>query len=187
VTAPSYRLDSVAAALIERLEGARPSWQGDPDAARAGFSRIVDETLDAAIAEYDDVLGGGPQAEILRRELTTTFLPRYTRLALEQSVLEIAGYRAWRRGDPVARVLGGVGGLLFALLAVEVLHNPVAVLAFLVPLIVPFIPELRRAWFRRAYRAQLQAAVDDLSRIQDELERYAAPQIAAPLAQETPQ
>ncbi len=162
----SYRLDSVAVTLIERLEGARPTWIGDEAKAREGFRRIAEEHVDALLAERRELLGPEPEGEAMRREVLETFLPRYTRLAIDHNADEEAGYHAWRRGDPVARVLGTL--FAFALVAAlyRVLHHPVALVFLAAALTVPFLPDLRRAWYRRRYRALLQETVDDMARIQ---------------------
>lgn len=166
----SYRLDSVTVTLIERLEGARPTWIGDEAHAREGFRRIVEEHVDSLVAERQEILGPEPEGEAMRREVLETFLPRYTRLAIDHNADEEAGYHAWRRGDPVARVLGTL--FAFALVAIfyRAVHHPAALLLLITALTVPFVPELRRAWYRRRYRALLQETVDDMARIQLSLE-----------------
>lgn len=186
----SYRLDTVATQLIERLEAHRPTWLDDPPAARAGFSRITAEVLDRVIAEHDELYGDADQSAVLRRELTETFLPRYARLALAHNEREARGFDAWRKGDLFSRVISGGLALFFALIATELFRNPLALLTWVAALLVPFIPELRAGWQRNRYRGFLQDAVDDMGRIQDELDRYpqAAPKAAAdPAREEAPE
>lgn len=167
-----YRLDTVAASLVERLEGARRTWVGQPDAAREGMTRIASETLDLIIAEHDRIMPGAKWGGMLRRELMETFLPRYIRLAVAHNALEAAGYGAWRKGDPLARVMA-TGGMLMAAVVIErLLHHPATLLLFIFALFVPALPELR-AWYHRSqYAGALQDAVDDMGRIQEELDRF---------------
>lgn len=173
MTAQSYRIDTVCANLIEHLEGARRTWPGRPDEAHAGFRRIAEETLDKVTGEHDELFGASGWGETLRREVLDTFLPRYERLAVDQTDLEVQGYNAWRGGDPVARVVVTAGALLGALALERWVHHPVALVAFAGVFLAPVVPEIRAFAYRRRYRRLLQEVVDDMSRIQDELERYA--------------
>jgi len=167
-----YRLDTVAASLVERLEGARRTWVGQPDAAREGMARIASETLDLVIAEHDRIMPGTQWSEMLRRELLETFLPRYIRLAVAHNALEADGYGAWRQGDPLARVMA-TGGMLMAAVVIErLLHHPITIVLFIFSLFVPALPEIRAWYHRRQYTGVLQDAVDDMGRIQDELDRF---------------
>ncbi|MEL6347751.1 MAG: hypothetical protein AAFV53_31890 [Myxococcota bacterium] len=169
----SYELDTVAANLIERMEGARRTWQGDPDAAAAGLSRIAEESIDRVSREYDAIMGsadGWPA--VLRRELMETFLPRYIRLATEHNALEADGYGAWRGGDPVARIIATAGAILGALAIETIFRHPITLILLVAALFVPLMPEIRAWYHRRRYVRLLQEAVDDMGRIQSELDRY---------------
>ena len=172
MTVSSYRLDTVAVHLIERLEGARRSYQERPAEGEAAFARIAEEELGRIIAEHDDLMDDPGYGARLRREVHETFLPRYVRLAADHNALEVAGYHAWRRGDPIARGVTTLGALLVALGFVRTVHHPVALVAFAVVLLVPFLPEIRRGHHRRQYRRLLQEIVADLGRIQDRLDVY---------------
>ena len=168
-----YRLDTVAASLVARIEGARRTWVGDPAAAEAGMQRIAEETLDRVIAEHDEIMAGSQWGGMLRREMMETFLPRYTRLAVAHNELEAAGYGAWRGGDPLARVMATGAMLLVAMTAARLLHHPLTILLFIMALLVPILPEFRAFYHRRQYGRDVQQAVDDMGRIQEELDRFA--------------
>lgn len=172
MTVSSYRLDTVAVHLIERLEGARRSYQDRPAEAKVAFAGIADEELARIIAEHDDLMDDSGYGDRLRREVHETFLPRYVRLAADHNALEAAGYHAWRRGDPIARGATTLAALLVALGVVRTVHHPVALVVFAVVLLVPFLPEIRRGHHRRQYRRLLQEVVADLGRIQDRLDAY---------------
>ena len=167
-----YRLDTVAASLIERLEGARRTWIDQPDAARQGMNRIAEETLDLVIAEHDRIMPRSKWGEMLRREILQTFLPRYIRLAVAHNALEANGYGSWRRGDPLARVMATGGALMVAVVMERVLHHPITLLLFIFALFIPVLPELRAFYLRRQYTGALQTAVNDMGRIQEELDRF---------------
>lgn len=176
MTVASYRIDQVCADLIERLEGARPTFENDRAGAEAAFERIAREHVAAVLAEHDDLMGTPGWGVLLRREILETFLPRYTRLALDHNQLEAAGYHAWRKGDPVARVLMTFVALGGASLVYRFTHHPLSLGLFVIAMMVPFIPEIRRGWYRKRYRDLLQEVIDDMSRIQDSLEK-APPQV----------
>ncbi len=176
MTIASYRIDRVCADLIERLEGVRPTWQNDQAGAERTFRQLAREHVDTVIAEHEDLVGTPGWGDLLRREVMQTFLPRYTRLALDHNQLEAAGYHAWRRGDPVARVLMTFAALAVAVLAYRVFHHPLTLMLFVLAIGVPFAPELRRGWHRRRYAGLLQEVVDDMGRIQESLDR-APPQV----------
>jgi hypothetical protein len=184
MTAPSYRLDTIALNLIERLEGARRTWATDPDAARVELSRTADEQLERILAEHDEFIDTPGWSEIARREIRETFLPRYLRLAVDHNALEERGYNAWRRGDPIARILAGGAAIAAAMAFVRVVHHPAALVGLAVAMAVPFIPEIRRFHFRRRYRSELQDAVNDMARIQGELDRFPAAEAESPAAPE---
>jgi len=172
-----YQLDHVAVNLIERMEGARRTWIDDPDAARAGFRRIADESIARAVAEYEGVMGADGWGDVLRREMTETFLPRYTRLALAHNDREAGRFGAWRGGDPVGRIVMTVGALLLAMVLRRIfMMHPVTFLFYFLAVLTPVMPEIRGWYYRRQYEAELQVVVDDLQRIQGELDRYAGPE-----------
>lgn len=184
MTSPSYRLDTIALNLIERLEGARRTWATDPDTARTELSRTADEQLERILAEHDELIDTPGWAATARREIRQTFLPRYVRLAVDHNALEESGYNAWRRGDPIARIVAGGAAVAAALAFVRVVHHPAALVGLAVAMAVPFIPEIRRLHFRRRYRAELQAVVNDMARIQGELDRFPAAELDSPAASE---
>ncbi|MCB9777690.1 MAG: hypothetical protein H6742_03930 [Alphaproteobacteria bacterium] len=166
----SYRLDVVCAKLIERLEGARPTFQGDDARAEDRFRAIAEEQIEGVIVEHDEILGTPGWGALLRREVMETFLPRYTRLALDHNQIEAAGYHSWRRGDPVARVVMTFVALGGASMAYQLTHHPLSLALFVLALAVPFLPEIRRGWYRKRYTDLLQEVIDDMGRIQDSLD-----------------
>lgn len=168
-----YQLDTVAVNLIDRMEGSRRTWVDDPEAARAGFRRIAEEGLERVTREYQSIMGEDGWSTMLRREILETFLPRYTRLAIAFNTLEAGRFGAWRGGDPASRVALTLAALLaaFALRRVLMFH-PITYFFYLAAVLTPVMPEIRGWYHRQQYQRELQEAVDDLERIQRELERY---------------
>lgn len=184
MTAPSYRLETIALNLIERLEGARRTWATEPEVARTELSRAANDQLERILAEHDEIIDTPGWSEVVRREIQQTFLPRYLRLAIDHNALEERGYNAWRGGDPIGRIVGGLAAVTAAMVLVRLVHHPGALVGFAIALAVPFIPEIRRVYFRRRYRAALQQVVDDMARIQSEIERFPAAGVSSPVAPE---
>ncbi|MFH1463116.1 MAG: hypothetical protein ABIO70_01895 [Pseudomonadota bacterium] len=178
-----FRLDSVCVHLVERLEGARRSYFGRPDEAPEAFRRIAEELVAGAAAEAGEYVESAAYPALLKREVIETFLPRYTRLALEHNALERTRYGAWRNGDPIARAATIGAAVLVAALFSRFFPSVLAAVAWLGVLLVGLMPELRAAWFRRQYQRDLQAVVDDMARIHDNLELY-QPRAQADLAQQ---
>ena len=157
--------------------------------AEAGLRRTAEELVDGIIREHDEIMGTEGYGAGLKRELVDNFLPRYTRTATAHTALEETGFNAWRGGDPVARVVGVILALLFATLFTRAVHHPVAIMAFFVPIFAGLMPELRRWYHRRKYRAALQEIVNDMTRIQPSLDDLSAAglcQEQAPDAAEAP-
>jgi len=171
MTVSSYRLETVATNLIEQLEGRRRSYQERPEEWGPVAARIADEVLDKVAHEYNEVMGESAVPARLRREIHDTFLPRYLSLSKDHNILERQGYHAWRNGDPIARVVG----FLIAFFAVTVISRvipvgPVVIFGYLGALAVPFVPDIRAFYYRRGYMGELRNLVEDLSRIQHQLD-----------------
>lgn len=167
---PTFRLDTLAVHLVTRLEASRRAHLDAPEAAKAAFSRVVDESAAALARECREVLGDEAQAALLEREARETFLPRYTRLALAQSAQERRGYGFVIGDGPVTRVVLTVFALAWAAFLARYLPGFLKAGVFLVAAATPFVPEIRSWWARRRWNGQLQELADDLGRVQDAAE-----------------
>jgi hypothetical protein len=167
-----FRLDTVSVHLVERLEGARRSYMDRPDEAPPAFLRIAEELVTDAASEVQEYTDDAEYPTVLRREILETFLPRYTRLALEHNELEKTRFGAWRSGDPIARLITTGAAVLGAALFSRFFPSVFAAVAWIAVLLVALMPELRAAWYRRLYQRDLQAVVDDMARIHDHLDVY---------------
>ena len=171
MTIASYRLETIAAGLIEQLEGRRRSYGDRPDEWAEAATRIADEVLDGVEGEYTEVMGPGDLPERLRREIHEIFLPRYIALSADHTALERRGYDAWRRGDPISRLALFLAALGLVTLAARLLPlGPTVLIGYVAALSTPFLPELRAFFYRRAYTRQLRGVLEDLERIQDQLD-----------------
>lgn len=171
-----YRLEQVAAGLVERLDGARASFD-DAEQARAAFARMTEEHLAAVVAEWR-ALGWNEDPErhaaFLRREIVDTFLPRFTREAVRITASEASGHGLGGLATPVGR-LGLVGVTLGAIfLFGRFVYLPWIWPLLLAALALPFLPDVLAWLSQRAYRSALERAVSDMARIQDQALAYDA-------------
>ncbi|MCB9793678.1 MAG: hypothetical protein H6741_13230 [Alphaproteobacteria bacterium] len=167
----SYRLETVSAGIVERLEGARRSYAGRPEAFEALAERVCAEALERVQADYEELFGDDGHVGELRRELAETFLPRYLRLAAQQTALEERARGLWA-GGLLARAGAFAAAMLAALVVSRLIRNPFVIAFYISAFLVPFLPELRRWWEGRSYLAELQAMIDDLARVQDQLAEH---------------
>lgn len=168
----AYRLDALAARLIERLEPSRRTHLEDEAATRATIEALVEATVAAQARECRELTGDVAQAERIEREGLGTFLPRYLRLALAQNRAE--GARHWFWSDSLLVRFGVVlAAFVGATVLVEILPVRGDLLLYLLPFVALVAPEVRRWQHRRRYQAELQLLVDDLGKVQEAEERLA--------------
>lgn len=183
----SYRLDTVAAHIVGRLEPTRRSYAGRHEEFEGVARGLVEEELAAVVAEYRELFGDDARTAFLRRELLDTFLPRYLRLARFQTDAEDA-WGPWA-ADPLMRVVASLAAFGLAWLSMRVFRGMYALGPWLVALLVPFGPELRALLLHRRHLRALQAVVDDMGHIEARREVYLPPlpgQDEAPVVKSSP-
>lgn len=166
-----YRLEHVASRIAQRLEGARRSYEGEPDRAEQAFREVTTEVLDDVIAEFKaDGFTDHPDrhAEFLRKELLQTFLPRYTRLATRQTAAEATSFGMGPIYGPIGRVLLFLGILVLGALLMRSAGPFYVKFAMLVPLVFSiFLPDAVAWAGRYRYRTALKDALNDMALLQD--------------------
>lgn len=174
-----YRLDEVAARLIERLEAARPSWT-DPAELDAAFQRIASEHVEAAIAEFRSVMPGDPsvdrQAELLRREIGETFLKRVVRLAVAMNEREAGGHGFGPLATSAGRMVLVAGALAVWLALGRYVGAVWSWPLLLAGLTLPVWPDVAGRLAHRAHTRELQSVVDAMQRIQEQATSYLPPE-----------
>ena len=167
-----YKLDFIVARLIERLEGTRRSF-GPRESAEAhtAFERISKEYVAVAMGEFREVaLDEQPDLHVIfvEREVQETFLPRYTRLAVQANATESKTLL----GGPVGRLFIGI--LSLALLILLPRMNMTWLFYPSVPFLLtaPFFPDVVRWLYRRKHRTGLEAIVQDMGTIQSRNNDY---------------
>jgi hypothetical protein len=171
-----YRLDTVTARLVERLEAVRPTFGNDPEAAYAAFREHAESHLNAAIAEFREMVPDEDPEEhaaFLRREILEIALPRFHKLAMSYSSASANNFGFGLLGEPAGRIaLFAIS--LFALVVImpRLIEFPIAWPLLLFDLVLPFSPTIAAAIGRRRYAARLQELVADMGRIQDSERTY---------------
>lgn len=173
-----YRLDTVVARLIERLEAVRPTFGNDAETAYAAFREHAETHVNAAIAEFREMVPDedpDEHAAFLRREILEIALPRFHRLAMAHSAAAANNFGFGLLGEPAGRI-GLFAFSLFALVVVmpRLLEFPVAWPLLLLDLVLPFSPTIAAFIARRRYAARLQELVTDMGKIQDSERTYAS-------------
>lgn len=173
-----FRLESVAARLVERLEGTRRTY-ADPKAANEAFSQAASDMVAEACAEYAD-LGVDPlaaaQQDLLEREVRDTFLPRYTRLATEMTSREQRRFGLGPLAEPLGRIATFVAALLIVVFGLKFAFEFRPLFALLpVLLAAPLLPDLASILANRRYERELQVLVDDMAKIQEQARAYQGP------------
>jgi len=178
-----YRLEKVCARLIDRLESARPTYAGFPERAAIAFNRIAAEQVEAAIREYREVgMADRPeeQATLLRREVLSTFLPRYTRLAVQMTAREESAFGMGVFAEPVGRVVLAVVALFFLFFCWRLARLPLLWPVLVGLLALPFASDVVRWMYQSWYGRRLEAVLRDMARIQEQAGTYLTPSELAP-------
>jgi hypothetical protein len=173
-----YRLDTVTARLIERLEAARPTFGTDSEAALAAFRTAAEAYVTNAMTEFADLVPDEDPEEhsaFVRKEILETALPRFHRLAMEHSAAAATNFGFGPLGEPAGRI-GLFAVALFMLVVVlpRLLEFPVAWPLLFLDVTLPFWPTIAAWLAHRRYTAKLQELVADMGKIQDSERTYAS-------------
>ncbi len=147
VAGAEFDFGPILYAVLEECEHQRRGFAAD----EAGEKLMA--TARRKLAEihesYEECGGTAPYWTDLEREVLETSMPQYIPAAIEQTRLEAAGYDVWRRGDPVARALFALLGLVIGGLIIAAPFIPIFedAFAFLLALGGLLYPEIRKTAF----------------------------------------
>jgi hypothetical protein len=169
----SYDYGNVLFAVLQECEHKRRALL--PNEAEARLREIAREKL-ALIREGYEELGGTPDYwQELEREVLETALPQYVPAASEQNRLEKTGYDVWRQGDPAARALFGLLGLVLGAVIIALPWIPIFedAFAFLLAALGIFYPEIKKAYFDVGHSRLLNRLIVQAEKYQrEEAGRY---------------
>ena len=104
-----YDLGNVLFAVLQDCEHRRRAFE--PDETRDRLMAAARAKLDEVEESYREAGGTPSYWELVEREILDNGMPQYIAGALEQNRLERQSYGVWRAGDPLSRVVFGLGGL----------------------------------------------------------------------------
>ena len=191
----SYDFGNVLFAVLQECEHKRRALL--PNEAEARLREIARAKLAEIHESYAECGGSETYWQDLEREVIETTLPQYVSAAVEQNRLEKSNYDIWRQGDPIARVLFGllglvIGGLIIAAPFIPIFEDAFAFLlaagGFLYPEIKKTYSDFRHSRTLNRLIAQAEAYQKDQrlhymseARLQEELDAVTAPPV--PLSQ----
>jgi hypothetical protein len=142
----SYDFGKVLFAVLQECEHRRRALE--PAEAEEGLMEIARDKLGEIRESYGEAGGSQSYWEDLEREVLHTALPQYIPRAIEQTRLEEGGYDIWRKGDPLARVVFGLLGLILG--ALLILLPPQLIVergfAFLLAAAGVLYPEIKKGY-----------------------------------------
>lgn len=143
----SYDFGNVLFAVLQECEHHRRGLL--PNEAEARLREIAGRKLSEIRVSYAELGGTSGYWRALEREVMESALPQYTPAAIEQTRLEKTSYGLWRQGDPVARALFGLLGLVIGSLVIAAPFIPVweNVFAFFLAAGGFLYPEIRKGFY----------------------------------------
>ena len=172
---PSYDFGNVLFAVLAECEHARRGLL--PNEAAARLTETVRGKLATIHESYAELGGTRPYWEELEREVMERALPQYVPAAVEQTRLERCHYDLWRQGDPAARAVFALIGLVLGGLIVKAPFIPIweDTFAFLLALSGILYPEIKQLYFDRRHTRFLNRLIAKAEKYQksDSL-RYAS-------------
>ena len=155
----SYDFGNVLFAVLQECEHQRRALLPNQAEAR------LQETARAKLAEihesYTELGGTEPYWRELEREVMETALPQYIAEALEQTRRERSNYDLWRQGDPAARALFGLLGLVLGGLIIKAPFIPIFedTFAFLLTAAGLLYPEIKKTYFDYRHSRRLNRII----------------------------
>ncbi len=110
IAGPEYDFGSVVFVVLGECEHRRRGFERDElefrlmEAAKAKLKKIKQA--------YDEFGGSPAYWQALEKEVLQTAMPQYINAAEHMNELERQSFGVWREGDPAARTLFGIGGLI---------------------------------------------------------------------------
>lgn len=143
----SYDFGNVLFAVLQECEHQRRALL--PNEAAGRLREIARAKLAEVRESYEECGGTEGYWNDLEREVLETTLPQYIPAAVEQNRLEKSNYDLWRHGDPIARALFGLIGLVIGGLIIAAPFIPIWEDAFAFALATAgfLYPEIKKTVF----------------------------------------
>jgi hypothetical protein len=143
----SHDFGNVSFVVLQECEHKRRALL--PNEAEARLREIARAKLAEIHESYVELGGSEGYWQSLEREVIETTLPQYIPAAVEQTRLEQTNYDLWRHGDPAARFLFCLLGLIVGGLIIKAPFIPIVedTFAFLLAGGGFLYPEIKRTYF----------------------------------------
>jgi len=165
---PSYDFGNVLFAVLQECEHVRRGLL--PNEAEARLRGVVRKKLDEIQVSYEEMGGTAPYWDDLEREVLEVTLPQYIPAAVEQTRLEKSSYDLWRQGDPAARAVYTLIGLILGGLIVLAPFIPIweDSFAFFLAVAGLLYPEIKQLYFDRRHARFLNRLIVQAEKYQND-------------------
>lgn len=164
----SYDFGNVLFAVLQDCEHKRRALL--PNEAEGRLREIARGKLAEIRESYQECGGSEEYWQELEREVLETALPQYIPEAIQQSGLEKSNYDLWRQGDPAARALFGLLGLVIGGLIIAAPWIPIFedTFAFLLAAAGFLYPEIKKSYYDLRHSRQLNRLILQAEKYQKE-------------------
>jgi hypothetical protein len=166
IAGPEYDFASVVFVVLGECEHRRRGFERDElefrlmEAAKAKLKQIK--------KAYDEFGGSAVYWQTLEKEVLQTAMPQYIAAAEDMNELERKSFGVWRDGDPAARTIFGLGGLIVAGFVKALPFIPTIENVFVFALAIAgfLYPDLKRYTHERRHVKTLNRLVSDAAAYQ---------------------
>jgi hypothetical protein len=166
IAGPEYDFASVVFVVIGECEHRRRGFERDElefrlmEAAKAKLKKIKEA--------YDEFGGSTAYWQALEKEVLQTAMPQYIAAAEDMNELERKSFGVWRDGDPAARTIFGLGGLVVGSMIKALPFIPTIENIFVFALAIAgfLYPDLKRYTHERRHVKMLNRLVSDAAAYQ---------------------
>jgi hypothetical protein len=165
-----FTAQAVTRQVLAHLERRRSEIASDDARVRAEVSVALEPVRRA----YRDAELPAAYLAALEREVGDTVPAQWRRIAEPFTELEQRGFRLWRGGDVVARIVYVFVGLAIGGLCVELPFIPIweKWFPFVLAVAAWWLPDLQVRWLRRRYARALGRIVESVAAAQPALEQH---------------
>ena len=167
IAGPEYDFASVVFVVLGECEHRRRALEDDTTFAK-DLRAIADDKLQKIKAAYDEFGGSPAYWKSLEKEVLQTAMPQYIDHAWDMNALEQNGYGVWRGGDPAARFLFALLGLIVGSVIIALPFIPIfeTMFAFALTAIGFLYPEVKRYTHERRHARFLNRLIGEAAQYQ---------------------
>lgn len=166
IAGPEYDFGSVVFVVLEECEHRRRGF--DDEELEKQLMATARAKLKKIKSAYDEFGGSSSYWQSLEKEVLETAMPQYVDAAQEMNALERTNFGVWRGGDPAARFVFALGGLVLGSIIIELPFIPIfeAMFAFALTGAGFLYPDLKRFTHERRHAKMLNRLVTEAAAYQ---------------------